>query len=153
LVNRYKFDNARSAYVPLGDLLLATLPDLPANTVIVPIPTIRTHIRQRGYDHTLLLAQYVAKKRGLAVSRPLRRQTATVQRGADRKQRLAQAKAAFVVDTGLSSDVPYLLIDDVVTTSATMLYGAKALRQAGATTIWAAAIVRQPFDENSKQQR
>lgn len=147
LINIYKFDNTLSAYAPLGDLLLAILPDVLPETVVVPIPTVRAHIRQRGYDHTLLLARYVAKSRGLTLEQPLKRQTATVQRGADRRQRLAQAGAAFVARAKLKQDVPYLLIDDVVTTGATVSYGARALRIAGASTVWAAALARQPLDQ------
>lgn len=146
LVNRYKFGYARAAFRPLGDLLLACLPNLPQGTVVVPVPTVRPHIRQRGYDHTLLLAQYVAKRRGLVLGRPVGRLAATVQRGADRKQRIAQAKAAFKVETKLQKGIPYLLIDDVVTTGATISYAAKAMRAADATEVWAAAVARQPLD-------
>lgn len=146
LINRYKFDRAESAYIPLGDIMLAALPQLPAETIIVPVPTVRAHIRQRGYDHAFLLARYIAHARQLALGQILGRRTATVQRGADRKTRLAQAKEAFVVTSEARNDVPYLIIDDVVTTGATLRYAAKALKDAGATTIWAAASARQPLD-------
>lgn len=147
LINRYKFDNAKAAHTLLGDILLATLPDVPSTAVIVPVPTIQVHIRQRGYDHTLLVARYVAKRRNLLLKQCLARATASVQRGANRKQRYKQAKAAFIVQGDLEPDVPYLLIDDVVTTGATLTYGAKSMRSAGATEVWAAAIARQPFNE------
>lgn len=126
--------------------MLGCLPELPAETVVVPIPTVRAHIRQRGYDHALLLARYIAQERNLACAQPLERRTATTQRGVDRKARRIQAEAAFRVSTGLQPDVPYLLIDDVVTTGATLRYGAKALKSAGATTVWAAAVARQPLN-------
>jgi len=147
LINRYKFEYAEAAYIPLGDILLAALPDLPSETVIVPIPTVRSHVRQRGYDHALLLARFVAEKRGLHVSTLLRRRTATVQRGADKRTRIAQAKEAFEATSLLDDDVPYLLIDDVVTTGSTLRYAAEALKSAGATTVWAVAAARQPLDE------
>src|SRR5664280_1390043 len=51
LVGLYKFERAQSAYKVLGDLLLAVLPELPANTVVVPVPTTSSRIRERGYDH------------------------------------------------------------------------------------------------------
>lgn len=146
LINLYKFEYALSAHVPLGDILLAALPELPSETVIVPIPTVRTHTRQRGYDHTLLLARYIASRRGLKCDQPLVRMTSSVQRGASRKTRIAQARAAFGVEGELQPDIPYLLIDDVVTTGATLRYAAKAMKDAGATTIWAAAVARQPLD-------
>lgn len=145
LINRFKFEYARDAYIPLGDILLATLPQLPAETVVVPIPTVRAHIRQRGYDHTLLLAQYIADQRNVKTSRALERRTSTMQRGANRRTRTAQAKEAYKVKGELRADVPYLLVDDVVTTGATLRYAAKALKDAGATTVWAAAATRQPM--------
>ncbi len=146
LVDRYKFEYAEAAYMPLGDMLLSTLPDLPPETVIVPIPTVRSHIRQRGYDHTLLLARATATRCGVAHSQCLQRKTTSVQRGANRKTRIAQAKEAFTAKGALKPDVPYLLIDDVVTTGSTLRYAAKALKDAGAGTVWAAAIARQPLD-------
>lgn len=146
LINRYKFEYAEAAYGPLGELLLACLPELPDETVIVPVPTVRAHIRQRGYDHTLLLARYVARARGLALAQPLERLTATVQRGADRKTRRLQAEAAFRTRAELQPSIPYLLIDDVATTGATLRYAAKALKGAGATVVWAAAVARQPLN-------
>ena len=146
LIDLYKFQNTYAAYRPLGDLLLGALPHMPPETVIVPIPTVPGHIRRRGYDHSLLLARYIAKKRGLVMQKALRRTTSTTQRGVGRRQRITQAKQAFKAPKPLSSDVPYLLIDDVVTTGATLHYAAKELEAAGATQIWAAAIARQPLD-------
>ena len=147
LINSFKFDYAEAAHVPLGDLLLATLPELPAETVVVPVPTIRTHVRQRGYDHTLLVARYIAKKRDLQLEQPLTRRTTTVQRGANRATRIAQAKEAFEVRSTVRANAPHLLIDDVVTTGSTLRYAAEALKTVGATTVWAAAVARQPLDE------
>lgn len=146
LINSFKFENAEAAHQPLGDVLLAALPLLPKEVVIVPIPTVRAHVRQRGYDHALLLARYVAQKQGVTLSQALRRRTSTVQRGANRKERFKQAKEAFEVTGSLQGDTPYLLVDDVVTTGATLRYAAEALKEAGAVTVWAAAATRQPLD-------
>ena len=146
LINRYKFEYAEAAYTPLGDLILSILPDLPPETVVVPVPTVRAHIRERGYDHALRLARYVANSRHLPLEQPLQRVTTTVQRGADRKQRLMQAETAFRVAIPLRDNIPYLLLDDVVTTGATLQFAAKTLKSAGATTIWAAAVARQPLN-------
>ncbi len=148
LINRYKFGRSKAGYSSLGDLLLARLPVLPLDTVVVPIPTVRSHIRQRGYDHTLLIARYVATKRELAFAKPLERVGAARQRGAGQKQRTVQAKTFFKTDAKLQRDTPYLLIDDVVTTGATIANAAKTIRSAGATIVWAAAVARQPLDKN-----
>lgn len=146
IIDAYKFAYVESAYQTLGDLLLACLPDLPAKTVVVPVPTVRAHIRERGYDHAKLLAEYIADKRELQCKVMLERATSTKQRGADRKKRLAQAKEAFKVNRIVNPDVPCLLVDDIVTTGATITYATEALRQAGVKTVWATALARQPLD-------
>lgn len=145
LIESYKFYRAQAAYKPLGALLHETLPDLPSSTIVVPVPTIPSHIRQRGYDHTLLVARSVAKQRNLLVSPALQRRTFTKQVGADRALRIRQAQKAFRCTRRLQEGVPYLLIDDVVTTGATLEYAARTLKKAGATVVWAAALARQPL--------
>lgn len=146
LINDYKFNRAKAGYRSLVDLLLEILPDLPDNMVVVPIPTIPTHIRQRGYDHTLLIAREVARQRNLEIKQLLTRQTSATQRGAHRAERIKQAKQAFALSGDVQSGVPYLIVDDVLTTGATLTYAAKKLREAGATDVWAAIIARSPLD-------
>lgn len=146
LINAYKFRNARAAYKPLAELLDAYMPELPGNVIIVPIPTIPSHIRQRGYDHVFLVARHFARARRLPLTAVLQRQTATVQRGAGARQRTEQAKKAYTCATVLDPDAVYLLVDDVMTTGATMKYAAKTLAGAGAQNIWVASISRQPLD-------
>ena len=143
LIGLYKFQRAREAHKVLGDLLLTVLPELPPGTVIVPIPTVPGHIRERGYDHMLLIAKYVARRRGLKLERLLYRVTDTKQRQAGAKQRTTQAKQAFAVRGEINPDTPYLIVDDVITTGATIKFAAKALRDAGAKHVWVAVIARQ----------
>jgi len=146
LIGLYKFERARSAYKALGDLLLETLPELPADTVIVPVPTTPGRIRERGYDHMLLIAKYIAKARDLRCEQLVYRKTNTKQRQATARQRATQAKQAFAVRDGVNEGTPYLLIDDVVTTGATIKYASYALRDAGAKHVWVAVIARQTLD-------
>ncbi len=146
LIGNYKFTNARSAYVPLADLLHQHLPELPTNTIIVPVPTVSSHIRQRGYDHMFLITRRFGRKRGLPAITSLQRVTSTKQRSASAKQREKNAKAAFVCRRQLDADKIYILIDDVITTGSTVKYAAQALLDAGAGTVWVASISRQPLD-------
>lgn len=144
IIDRYKFYNAKGAYRVLGEMLSDCVGDLPSNTVVVPVPTVHSHVRQRGYDHAKLLAQYMAKDRGLALMPLVIRTTSTKQRDASRTVRFSQAKSAFKVEATLDPDIPYLLVDDVVTTGATLYYATKALRDAGAKVVWVAVVARQP---------
>jgi ComF family protein len=146
LIDDYKFENVRSAHHILAELLDQRISQLPGTTVVVPVPTISSHIRMRGYDHAALLARSFARRRRLEVQPIVKRVTTTVQRDAPRLQRIAQAKVAFKVRKKLDPSVPYLVIDDIITTGASVTYVAKALREAGAKEVWLAAIARQPLD-------
>jgi competence protein ComFC len=145
LIDGYKFENARAAHGVLADVLLAVLPVLPENTIVVPIPTLASHIRERGYDHAVLLARAVANKRGLRCKRMLHRVDHTKQRGADKPTRWLQAEKAFGVSRRVD-EARCLIIDDVVTTGATLYHAAKVLKDAGAKEVWVAAAARQPLD-------
>lgn len=141
LVDDFKFNNTKAAHKPLAGLLDTILPVLPETTKIIPIPTIPAHIRQRGYDHAWLIASHLAKLRGLkATASVLHRAANTTQRGNTRQDRQRQAANAFTCRTRLDASVPYLIIDDVTTTGATLRYAAKALQSAGATSVWVAVV-------------
>ena len=146
LLDDYKFANTKAAFKPLAGLLHEHMPELPPNVHIVPVPTVNSHIRQRGYDHTLLLSRRFAKRRSLPVSPVLHRATNTMQRGANKRQRIKQAKVAFVCHETLDAETIYLLIDDVITTGATVRFAAQTLVDAGAQTVWVASISRQTLD-------
>lgn len=146
LIGQYKFQYAKSAFRDIGMLVDGRLPDLPDTTIIVPVPTVRSHVRERGYDHTLLIARHIAKKRKLPLRQLIERRTNTKQRDATRSVRISQAKQAFEVNVPADSSVPYLIVDDVVTTGATVQYAAQALWDAGARVIWVAVVARQPLD-------
>ena len=145
LLDLYKFQRAAGAYVELAELLDHILPELPPDTVVVHIPTIAAHVRQRGYDHTKKIARELARSRKLAFRTPIIRATNTHQRGAGRAVRIAQASEAFAV-RGDVGPVPHLIIDDVVTTGATVEYAASVLKNAGASEVWVAVVSRQPLD-------
>jgi len=146
LVGLYKFERVKSAYNDLASLLDNVLLQLPDSTVIVPIPTVPAHIRERGYDHTLLLARRLGRIRKLPVARILVRNTNTMQRHATAAARGLQAKIAFKVVGVVDENINYLIVDDVVTTGATVRYAAKALKDAGASQIWVAVLARQTLD-------
>lgn len=131
----------------LAELLDATLPVMPPGTVVVPLPTIRPHIRQRGYDHMLLIARAFVRMRHLRIDTSLRRTGISKQLGSSRRERTQQAKSAYSVAKKLDGSRPYLLLDDVFTTGASLHYAAETLRVAGAHEVWVSVIARQPLDK------
>ena len=145
LINSYKFERTRAAYAPLADLLHTTLPAVPADTAVVPVPTIAPHVRGRGYDQAALLARRFAYLRGLPTATVLRRKTNSVQRGATRKQRAEQAARAFTAAKRCSGR--YLVVDDITTTGATLRAAAQVLLDAGASEVWVAVVAVQPIEK------
>ncbi len=118
--------------------------------VVVPLPTISRHVRERGFDHTWLLAKKLAKLKGWKAERILERRNKTVQVGANEAKRKEQASKAYGVakkwlERGLDANRTYLLIDDVWTTGASMEAAIAAMRAAGAKKI-AAAVILAPRD-------
>ncbi len=144
-LNAYKFERVEAAYKPLASLLADITPQLPSDCVVVPIPTIPSHVRQRGYDSVELVARQFAKQKNVRMERVLQRRTTTIQTGRSRKQRLDQAADAFQLKHSLGDSI-YLLVDDVVTTGATLISAARLLREGGAREVWVAALARQPLD-------
>lgn len=145
LIDSYKSDCSRSALVACVDLLDAALPVLPSDVVVLPVPTIRAHIRQRGYAHAELIARGLARRRGLAYQQLVSRAASHVQRGSTRAERLLQASESYTCDTVLDGGL-YLVVDDVVTTGATLEYMAQSLRDSGADAVWVAVVARQPTE-------
>lgn len=146
LIDSFKFHNNYAAHKDLAGLLSDCIGVLPPGAVIVPIPTLASHRRARGYDHTLLLARELARRQKIPVSRLLRRAGTTTQRGCDKTTRRAQAAQAFELKGRVDTAKVYIVIDDVTTTGATLYYATRLLRDAGANMVWAAAIARQPLD-------
>ena len=149
VLDGYKFERQRSSYKALGALLDDHVSDFSHEpVVVVPIPTVARHIRIRGYDHTMLIARRFARLRNAPLdTRLLTRKTSAAQLGANRKKRIAQAKAAFHVRGIVSETSVYLLIDDLTTTGSPLAYAARALKGAGASRVWVAVIARQPLDK------
>ncbi|MBQ2623238.1 ComF family protein [Candidatus Saccharibacteria bacterium] len=150
LVHDYKYHSTRALAKPLAEILDKILPNTTNQAVIVPLPTIDRHIRERGLDHTYLIAKHLAKIRGknYQTSKLLLRAKNTVQVGANRSMRLTQADSAYVVSSKATIDpsTTYILLDDVWTTGASMKAAVKKLRQAGAKDIIIAILALSRLD-------
>lgn len=119
--------------------------------VLVPLPTIRKHIRERGFDHTLRLCfelENFLQKRlddfGISVEYQslLVRKNKTVQVGKEKKERVKQAEKAYGICEGVKIDANtlYILVDDVTTTGASLAAAKKILQ---ANLVWAAVLMKE----------
>lgn len=109
--------------------------------LIVPVPMHRVRLRQRGYNQALELARELSKRLGIPLDwRSCRRQRHTVaQTSLQGKERRKNLRGAFALQGKLPSHVA--IVDDVVTTGATVQEFALTLRRAGVETVevWACA--------------
>ena len=140
LVKTYKFGHQRPAAGALSGLMAETFRDFnpggSENYLVVPVPTATSRRRQRGFDHCWLLARQIAQQLDFQSCNVLGRLGQSRQLGASRNDRLAQpVDNYFVKMPKFIKGCPVLLIDDVVTTGATLRACTKALRQAGATRV------------------
>jgi ComF family protein len=131
----------------LGQLMVNALKsELPEVDLVVPVPLHRKRARQRGYNQAAMLAKVVARAVGAPAREALYRAIDTgSQRGRTREERIAQLAGAFAVRrAGDVAEKRILLVDDVVTTGATMRGSAGALSRAGARHICALALALVP---------
>lgn len=135
LVHDFKYASRLGLRWSLAEISNAILPEVLGKVIIIPLPTISRHVRERGFDHTFELAKCLAKLRpGWRQQRILVRANDTVQVGAPESVRLTQAKHAFKINPKyqLDKDTTYILIDDVWTTGASMKAAHKLLTKNGA---------------------
>ena len=108
----------------------------------MPMPLSPARLHERGFNQALELARHLAPHKTHAL---LRRGESAHQVGASRQERLNHVRDAFWVApkhvTTLRSQ-RVLLVDDVMTTGASMYEAARALRMAGAAHITGLVLAR-----------
>jgi len=113
----------------------------PAPFQLVPVPTRRSSIAKRGFDHTKFLTKEIGRQSGhpvLVGALSLRRDTSDQRElgVAERRGNLYQSMECnpWVSNSSSGSNLrslPVVLVDDVVTTGASMLEAKRALQSAG----------------------
>jgi ComF family protein len=139
-IHRLKFTGWRDVAAALAAAIAACDGQAPAD-VITWVPLSRRRLAERGYDQARALAVALAHETGTPVVRLLRRTVAT---GPQARRRGSERREAMRGAFDATRDVPprVLLVDDVLTTGATVAACAEALRDAGASQVHVAVAAR-----------
>jgi ComF family protein len=143
-----KYAGERRLAVPLGEAVASRWGRAGAGgELLVPVPVHASRRRERGYDQAELIAQAAAAALGLPCHAALARHRATdPQYQLDRRHRAANVADAFVVWSDAARGIAgrwIVLVDDVVTTGATLGSAAGALVAAGALAVSAVTVARE----------
>jgi competence protein ComFC len=142
-VQALKYNNARGLALPLARQLMRCQNELNWRfDTVTPVPIGTERLKERGYNQAELIARAFARQSGADFqAHLLRRQRETrSQVGLDAKERQANVEGAFIADNHKVSGKAILIIDDVYTTGATLGACAAAVRDAGATAVYALTV-------------
>ena len=144
-IHGYKFDGRSARSVAFGALTAQAVGDHGITADLVSWPSLsKKRLRQRGYDQAELLAREVGRRLGLSVLRTVDKRERPAQSGIQGEAaRRANLLGAYVpVEPGNFEGRIILLVDDVVTSGATLAECAKTLRLAGAERIFCATLAK-----------
>lgn len=138
--HRYKFSGVRAYTRPYAELMAQCVADRLAGKfdVITWVPISRRRLRKRGYDQSRLLAKALAHKLDMPCQGLLKKVRHTkAQSGLKgESERRGNVLGAYEMCSGVQvAGRRILLVDDVITTGATMSECARVLRTAGATQV------------------
>ncbi|HEX6843791.1 MAG TPA: phosphoribosyltransferase family protein [Actinomycetota bacterium] len=140
-IHRLKFSGWRDVAAAIAEAIAASPGGLPPVDVVTWVPLARRRLAERGYDQARALAVALGRRLDVPAAALVRRTVATgpqaARSGADRRSAM---EGAFVPRRSAPPRV--LLVDDVLTTGATVAACATALRAAGAREVHVAAAAR-----------
>jgi ComF family protein len=146
MVRALKFRGATlAADAMAAQVVVGAPPGVLERGALVPVPLHPRRMRRRGFNQAERLAAAIARRSGLRVVDCLSRAgPARTQVGRDRGERLAGVAGTIAVRAGARVPRRAIVVDDVVTTGATVAACAAALRAAGAGEVAAVAYARTP---------
>jgi len=155
-IHAFKYDRLYATAPRLGEMLAAAIGQLkaeaPIEMLVVPVPLHKSKHAQRGFNQARVLAKYALEsleksdpewRLTLAASSLVRLRATESQAGLTPRMRRMNVRGAFKVsDSAAVSKRHVLVIDDILTTGATARAVSKALRDAGAASVWVATLAR-----------
>lgn len=154
LLHSFKYDAVEALGEPLGNILVKYLSAsgifaslAKSELILVAVPLHSRKTRWRGFNQAKLLAQEISKWfdiplfGGVLVRKEARKAQVEIREAKERKENV---KGVFMLGAGASNIKGYdvILVDDVVTSGATLEECARMLRQAGARRVFGLALAR-----------
>lgn len=145
-IHRFKFSGRADLASRLARDVAAALKPcaLASDTLVVPVPLSQQRLVERGYNQSALLAGCIARQLELT-HRPrglMRLHDGRHQVGANKAERAEQVSDAFQAGSRSIDQKDVILVDDVMTTGATVNACLRALTAAGARVVLVATVAR-----------
>lgn len=146
LESRFKFGRDLAAGRVLSTLWRREPCPVDLPQLLLTVPLHRSRLRQRGYNQALELARPLVRKLGVTlhhdVLQRLRRTDAQTELDAPARRR--NVHGAFALHAGVELPAHVAILDDVMTTGATLAECARVLKRAGVMRVDAWALARAP---------
>ncbi|HOX93012.1 MAG TPA: ComF family protein, partial [Spirochaetales bacterium] len=141
LVGAYKFAGRTSLAYFLADVVAQRLRHSFPGRVLIPVPPRPGKRKANGWDQVDVLATILQRRYGIVVMRVLKRRGRSQQKRLNAQERFANAARSYsLIRRAITVPADPVLLDDVITTGATLSACASILRAAGATTVDALAL-------------
>ncbi|NWF99104.1 MAG: ComF family protein [Nitrospirae bacterium] len=140
-ISQFKFYGIRRLAKPLGNLLLTL--NIPETDAIIPVPITKKGLIRRGFNQSVLLGRAIAchKRIPLLTDVLFKIKETPPQVGLSASERLINLRGAFIAKGNLSRK-SIILVDDVMTTGATVTECTKVLLKAGAKEVIVLVLAR-----------
>jgi ComF family protein len=154
MLHNLKYNYASSIAEAFGLLLakyfkINTITEFDTNSIIVPVPLHKKRLAERGFNQSELIARQIGKILSLEINTTLlsRIKNTKSQMKLDRSGRIANMQDSFIcTDPVTVKGKNVILIDDVLTTGATIKEAAYALKTAGCGSISAIVLAKGGID-------
>ncbi len=155
LIHHYKYRKKTKLVHLFGRamaLLIRTDPTLKHADIMTPVPLFWWKRLRRGYNQAALLSKIIGQETGIPVKDLLKRVKNTkTQTRLSESEREKNVLNAFTVQMNNIKDQSVLLIDDVLTTGATLNECARVLKQAGAAEVYSCVAAITPDAKSSSE--
>ena len=147
LVHQLKFSEKISFARSIGEMLLLKFLETGEEPdCLLPVPLHDSRLRQRGFNQSIEISRVLTKKTAIPIEFDVvvRHRSTPAQTGLDASQRKRNIKGAFSIEQPLNYG-HVLIVDDVMTTGATVNELARVLKKSGVERVGVLSIARAPM--------